>query len=95
LRRAILAAALATALAAAGCGGGDDNGGSSGKITGDITVLTQRTDIVNTLFQEYKKKFEAKYLGTHVKFEAITDYEGKVRIRMNTEDYGDVLATSA
>ena len=26
-----------------------------------------------------------------VKFEAITDYEGEVRIRMNTKDYGDVL----
>ncbi len=87
---AALAPAVALTLAVTGCGGDDENN-SSGKISGDITVLTQRTDIVDTLFQEYKKTFEAKYPGTHVKFEAITDYEGEVRIRMNTEDYGDVL----
>lgn len=84
----LLAAALAVAVG--GCGG-DDGGSDSGAITGEITVLTQRTDIVNTVFQEYKKKFEAKYPGTTVKFEAITDYEGEIRIRMNTKDYGDVL----
>ncbi|NUT34166.1 MAG: carbohydrate ABC transporter substrate-binding protein [Hamadaea sp.] len=84
----LLAAALAVAVT--GCGG-DDGGSDSGTIAGEITVLTQRTDIVNTVFQEYKKKFEAKYPGTTVKFEAITDYEGEIRIRMNTKDYGDVL----
>ncbi|WP_426504080.1 ABC transporter substrate-binding protein [Dactylosporangium sp. McL0621] len=70
---------------------GDDKAADSGKIAGEITVLTQRTDIVNTVFQDYKKKFEAKYPGTTVKFEAITDYEGEVRVRMNTKNYGDVL----
>ncbi|MET7402540.1 ABC transporter substrate-binding protein [Dactylosporangium sp. NPDC005572] len=84
-----LLALAAAALALAGCGGED--AGDDGKIGGEITVLTQRTDIVNTVFQDYKKKFEAKYPGTTVKFEAITDYEGEVRVRMNTEDYGDVL----
>jgi ABC-type glycerol-3-phosphate transport system substrate-binding protein len=83
----IAGTALALLLALAGCGGGDDDGGTDG----EITVLTQRTDIVNTVFQDYKKKFEAKYPGTTVKFEAITDYEGEVRIRMNTKEYGDVL----
>ncbi|MFC6015965.1 ABC transporter substrate-binding protein [Plantactinospora solaniradicis] len=87
----IAGTALALLLAVAGCGGGDDEGGTDGAISGEITVLTQRTDIVNTVFQEYKKKFEAKYPGTTVKFEAITDYEGEVRIRMNTKEYGDVL----
>jgi ABC-type glycerol-3-phosphate transport system substrate-binding protein len=77
-------------LASAGCGGGD-TGSQSSTPSGEITVLTQRTDIVNTVFQDYKKKFEAKYSQVKVKFEAITDYEGEVKIRMNTEDYGDVL----
>lgn len=58
---------------------------------GDITVLTNRTDLIDTAFKEYKSKFEAKYPKVKVKFEAITDYEGEVRIRMNTKDYGDVL----
>ncbi|HTJ37503.1 MAG TPA: ABC transporter substrate-binding protein [Dactylosporangium sp.] len=85
---------LATSLALGGlaaCGDDGDGSSGSGKIAGEITVLTQRTDIVNTVFQEYKKKFEAKYPGTSVKFEAITDYEGEVRVRMNTKNYGDVL----
>jgi len=82
---------LAAALVLSACGGGDDDNAQGGTISGEITVLTQRTDIVDTVFQEYKKKFEAKYPGTNVKFEGITDYEGEVRIRMNTKDYGDVL----
>ena len=37
-------------------------------------------------------QFQAKiYPNVDVKFEAITDYEGEVKIRMNTENYGDVL----
>ncbi|GIJ43181.1 sugar ABC transporter substrate-binding protein [Virgisporangium aliadipatigenens] len=89
MRKAIAAGLLAVGVLATGCSGGDD--ADSGKVEGEITVLTQRTDIVNTVFQEYKKRFEAKYPDVKVKFEAITDYEGEVRIRMGTKDYGDVL----
>jgi raffinose/stachyose/melibiose transport system substrate-binding protein len=81
--------ALVLALAA-GCGSSGTSGNSNA-ISGDITVLTNRTDIVDTVFADYKKKFEAKYPDVHVKFEAITNYEDEVRIRMNTKDYGDVL----
>jgi raffinose/stachyose/melibiose transport system substrate-binding protein len=90
MRKLAFTGLLALGLVLTGCstsGGGD----TSGKIAGDITVLTQRTDLVDTVFVDYKKKFEAKYPDVHVKFEAITDYEGEVRIRMNTKDYGDVL----
>lgn len=85
-----LAAALVLTMAVAGCGAGDDDA-DSGAISGEITVLTQRTDLVDTVFQDYKKRFEAKYPDVKVKFEGITDYEGEVKIRMNTKDYGDVL----
>ena len=91
MRKQALAGVFALALAITGCGGGEDDESAGGAIAGEITVLTQRTDIVDTVFQEYKKTFEAKYPDVTVKFEAITDYEGEVRIRMNTEDYGDVL----
>lgn len=107
LRKLGIVGTLAVMLTLAGCGGSGNNdaanagssGGASGgassgaaaEPSGDITVLTNRTDIVDTVFQDYKKKFEAKYPKVHVKFEAITDYEGEVRIRMNTEKYGDVL----
>lgn len=60
-------------------------------ITGEITVLTNRTDLVDTDFADYKAEFEAKYPGTTVNFEPITDYENDVAIRMQTTDYGDVL----
>jgi len=92
MRKRIVAgmvAALLSAVSLAGCGGSDDDG--SGAPSGEITVLTNRTDIIDTVFQDYKKKFEAKYPDVTVKFEAITDYEGEVRIRMNSPDYGDVL----
>jgi raffinose/stachyose/melibiose transport system substrate-binding protein len=64
-------------------------------IKGDITVLTQRTDIVKTVFADYKKKFEAIYPNIHVSFQALTDYEGETKIRMNTSNYGDVLLIPA
>ena len=90
----------------AGCGSSQDGSqGSSesqseasvedvqdGEVTGTITVLTNRTDLVDTKFADYAKQFEAKYPGTEVKFEAITDYEGDVAIRLQTEEYGDVLS---
>lgn len=76
------------------------NGGNAGgdgeaapeDISGEITVLTQRTDIVDSVFREqYVPRFNEKYPNIKVNFEAITDYEGQVKIRMNTKDYGDVL----
>ena len=60
-------------------------------IKGDITVLTNRTDIVNTVFKDYAKQFNKKYPNINVKFQALADYEGDTKIRMNSKDYGDVL----
>lgn len=57
-----------------------------------ITVLTNRTDIVDTVFTaEYAPAFASAYNGVEVNFQAITDYPGEVSIRLNTDDYGDVL----
>lgn len=64
----------------------------AGEVTGSITVLTHRTDLIDTKFADYAAKFTEMYPGTEVKFEAITDYEGDVAIRMQTEEYGDVLS---
>lgn len=93
-----LAAALAAGvlLAACGSGGSDAEPGASASgaagPSGEITVLTQRTDIVDSVFtQQYLPKFNAEYPNVKVTFEALTDYEGEVRIRMNTKNYGDVL----
>ena len=91
-RSVVLCTAAALTLLASGCS--KNNGGENsihGKIGGNIIVLTNRTDIVDTKLQEYKEAFEEKYPGTSVEFEAITDYEGTVRTRMGTQEYGDVL----
>lgn len=91
-RKPILGLAAMTAVGAivlAGCSGGASN--DDGEPSGEITVLTNRTDLVDTTFKEYAKTFEEEYPGTTVKFEALTDYEGDTKIRLNSQDYGDVL----
>ena len=56
--------------------------------SGEITVLTWRTDLVEDgTFDEYVEEFKAKYPDvTDVKFEGLTDYEGEVKTRMNTDE---------
>ncbi|GAA2212853.1 extracellular solute-binding protein [Nonomuraea monospora] len=92
-----LALAVTAALAAA-CGGSGKStapataASDPSKVSGEITVLTNRTDLVNDgTMKKYADDFVKVYPGVQVKFEAITDYEGEVKIRMNTENYGDVL----
>ncbi|MFI1675684.1 ABC transporter substrate-binding protein [Streptomyces sp. NPDC020607] len=99
-KKPLSAALLATAmLTVAGCGGG---GGSTGeaatapsdpaKASGTITVLTNRTDLVQDgTMAKYAAEFKKTHPKVTVKFQGITDYEGEVKIRMNTDNYGDVL----
>ncbi|KPC79036.1 MULTISPECIES: ABC transporter substrate-binding protein [Streptomyces] len=100
-----LAGALLTVatLAATGCSGGGAASTETakaptdpGRTTGTITVLTQRTDLVQSgAMDAYAAEFNKVYPKVEVKFEGLTDYEGEVKIRMNTEDYGDVLMIPA
>jgi raffinose/stachyose/melibiose transport system substrate-binding protein len=85
----IVAVAVSASLALSGCSSTPAN--DRGEPAGEITVLTNRTDLVDTTFADYAKTFEDKYPGTSVKFEALTDYEGDVKIRLNSKDYGDAL----
>lgn len=64
---------------------------TAASLSGTITVLTNRTDLVDTTFVEYAKQFNEIYPDVKVEFEAMRDYVGEVQIRMNTKDYGDVL----
>ncbi|MEV5885194.1 extracellular solute-binding protein [Streptomyces sp. NPDC052020] len=99
-RKALPGAFLATAiLTVAGCSGTGTASGETAKApadpadaTGTIKVLTSRTDLVQDgTMDEYAAEFNKVYPKVKVKFEALTDYEGEVKIRMNTDDYGDVL----
>lgn len=87
LGAAVLAAA-ATVLA--GCASSAPST-TEGEVGGEITVLTNRTDLVDNTFADYAASFEKAYPGTTVKFEAITDYETDVSTRLSSGDYGDVL----
>ena len=63
----------------------------SSDLEGDITLLTHRTDIVDTLLADYIAKFNEKYPNVKVSIEAMEDYEGDVSTRLSTGDYGDVF----
>ena len=86
-----LAALAATVLLASCSSGGGTSSTDASAITGEITVLTNRTDIVDTTFKDYAAEFEKAYPGTTVKFEAIAKYETDVPTRLSSGNYGDVL----
>ncbi|RKE23062.1 ABC transporter substrate-binding protein [Streptomyces sp. TLI_171] len=100
---ALLAAALTAMTAVAACSGG--SGGTGGaavapsdpaSVSGDITVLTHKTDLAaDGTLQRYAAEFNKVYPNVHVKFEAIVNYEGDVKIRLNSSSYGDVLMIPA
>ncbi|MEF9907221.1 ABC transporter substrate-binding protein [Streptomyces sp. P9-A2] len=104
-RRTVLTGSIAAlALLASACTG---TGGSSrgadaeapddpSEAKGSITVLTHRTDLVQDgTMEAYAAEFNKTHPGVKVEFDALTDYEGEVKIRMNTENYGDVLMIPA
>ncbi|WP_340375168.1 ABC transporter substrate-binding protein [Streptomyces sp. SS7] len=100
-RRTVLAAAVGAALLvlpACTATGGTSKGAEAkaaadpSKVTGGITVLTQRTDLVQDgTMKKYAAEFNKTYPKVKVEFQALTNYEAEVKIRMNTENYGDVL----
>ncbi|MFE1437359.1 ABC transporter substrate-binding protein [Streptomyces sp. NPDC058739] len=99
-KRLVLAAVTAvTAITATGCTGAAATKGESAAaatdpstVSGTITVLTHRTDLVQDgTLKKYAAEFNKLYPEVTVKFDGVTDYEGEVKIRMNTDDYGDVL----
>ncbi|WP_327269714.1 extracellular solute-binding protein [Streptomyces sp. NBC_01218] len=93
----IVAAIMATATACSGQGGGGGGGiaalpSDPAKVSGEITVLTNRTDqLADGTLKKYAAEFRKVYPGVKVTFEGLTDYEGETKIRMNTDNYGDVL----
>lgn len=103
-RTAVAATVVALAVGLTACGGGSGGGGGSSsdvakapadpsKATGTITVLTNRTDQVQDgTLKRYAAEFNKIYPKVTVKFQGLTDYEGDVKIRLNSKNYGDVLS---
>ncbi|KQV13299.1 MULTISPECIES: ABC transporter substrate-binding protein [unclassified Kitasatospora] len=105
-RSTALAAAVVMSMAAvSACSGGGGAGGTGGaavapadptKVSGDITVLTHKTDLAaDGTLAGYAAEFNKIYPNVHVKFEPIVNYEGDVKIRLNSSNYGDVLMIPA
>lgn len=93
---AFVAAATILTLTAACSGSTEPKEGTSSsggaKEDVELKVLTWRTDLVEDgTFDEYAKRFNEANPHITVKFEGITDYEGEVKTRMSTDNYGDVL----
>ncbi|MFJ9777318.1 extracellular solute-binding protein [Kitasatospora sp. NPDC101157] len=100
MRRGWMAGTAASMILLTACSSGGGGTASSAatvnsdpaKVSGSITVLTNRTDQLNKgVLAGYAAEFNKTYPNVKVKFEGMTDYEGEVKIRMNTENYGDVL----
>ncbi|MFC5529212.1 ABC transporter substrate-binding protein [Cohnella yongneupensis] len=61
-------------------------------IGGKITVLTNRTDLVDDgTMAKYADKFKEKYPDAEVEFEGLTNYATDVQVRLTTGEAGDVL----
>ncbi|MGN0400068.1 MAG: ABC transporter substrate-binding protein [Blautia sp.] len=56
----------------------------------DIKILTNRTDIVDTVYQGYADMFMEQYPNIKVTYEAITDYEESLTLRLTNGDWGDI-----
>ncbi|MFJ5229104.1 ABC transporter substrate-binding protein [Kitasatospora sp. NPDC088391] len=102
MRRGWVAAGSATALALAlsGCTGDAGPAPLKGvvadqdpaKVSGSITVLTNRVDQVDSgLLKKYAAEFNKLYPKVKVDFEGFVDYEGEIGKRLADGSYGDVL----
>ena len=95
-----MASAMVISLTACGGGGDDKGGSSSGEaiptidqitvgedyqdIEASIKVLTNRTDIVDTVYAGYAEQFMELYPNIKVEYEAVTDYEESLTLRLTT-----------
>lgn len=93
----VLASVLVTSVILSACGSTSNTAGNGagatgdGAISGTVTFLTNRTDMIGTQFDDYAKRFHEKYPNAQVEFEAITDLDKTTKIRMSSGDYPDVV----
>lgn len=61
------------------------------EIGGTLVVYTNRPDMVETKFAEYKAIFEQDNPGTEIVFKAYSNYDQDVSEKLEQGEYGDVL----
>lgn len=59
-------------------------------ITAKVKILTNRTDIVDTVYAGYAAEFSKLYPNITVEYEGITDYEESLNLRLPNGDWGDI-----
>lgn len=59
-------------------------------VTASVKILTNRTDIADTIYKGYAEQFMELYPNIKVEYEAITDYEESLILRLPTGDWGDI-----
>lgn len=70
----------------------DDKGTEeASNIKGKVVFLTNRTDMVDKEYVDYKKRFEEKYPGVNLTFETTTDYDQSLKVRIASGDFPDVV----
>ncbi len=59
-------------------------------LTADIKILTDRTDIADTVYAGYAQEFQNQFPNITVTYEAVTDYAEAVTLRLTNGDWGDI-----
>ncbi|WCT54554.1 ABC transporter substrate-binding protein [Paenibacillus kyungheensis] len=73
------------------CGGSQSTSADKNEISGTITFLTNRTDMIGEKYDDYAKRFNEKYPDAHVEFEAVTDLDKTTKIRVGSGEFPDVV----
>ncbi|MGM9593013.1 MAG: ABC transporter substrate-binding protein [Candidatus Onthomonas sp.] len=67
-----------------------DTPGDYADLSAEIKILTNRTDVVDTVYAGYAQQFMELYPNIKVTYEAVTDYEESLTLRIKTGDWGDI-----
>jgi len=88
----------------AGCGGGGSKepeydgpsyaalkvGEDYTDLSAELRVITHRTDLIDTTFQDYVKQFNALYPNIKITYEGITNYADDMTTRISSKGWGDI-----
>lgn len=76
-----------------GTAAGQNSGGdTTEKLSGKVTFLTNRTDMIDKEYDEYVKRFNEKYPDIQIEFEASqTDYNQQAKVRMASGELPDLM----
>lgn len=66
--------------------------GDGSDLSGKVTFLTNRTDMIGKEYDEYVKRFNEKYPNIKIEFEASqTDYNQQMKVRMASGELPDLM----